>query len=197
MDKVNFLTQLREALQRLPQYEIDQSVAYYSEMIDDRVEDGMSEEEAVASLGNINDIAIQIINETPVVPKAIARANTGSRTLNIVLLVLFSPIWVPVALAFILTVFSIYFAIWMVILSLWLVVFALVVGGLATAAAAVPMLAFTHPLTALYAVGSGLALVGIGLFCFFGVLAVSKGLFALTKTFASKVRSLFVKEGGK
>lgn len=195
MNKVEFLAQLREALQRLPQHEVDQSIAYYAEMIDDQIEDGMLEEQAVASLGNVSDIALQIINESPVVPKVIAKANTGSRTLNIVLLIVFSPIWVPLAIAFITVVLSIYFSIWIVILSLWIVVLSLVVGGLAVMVAAIPVLALSHPITALFLVGSGLACVGIGLFCFFGVLAVSKGLFELTKLFARKIRSLFVSEG--
>lgn len=197
MSKADFLVQLRAALQRLPQHEVDQSISYYAEMIDDRIEDGMTEEQAIASLGNINDIALQIINESPVVPKAIAKANTGSRTLNIVLLVVFSPIWVPLAISFFAIVLSIYLSIWVVIFSLWVVVFSLVVGGLAAIVSAIPVLAFSSPITALFVVGSGLACVGIGLFCFFGVLAVSKGLFELTKLFARKIRSLFISEGSK
>ena len=60
-------------------------------MIDDRIEDGMTEQQAVAALGPVGVIAAQIIAETPPIPKAIAKANTGSRTLNIVLLAVFSP----------------------------------------------------------------------------------------------------------
>ncbi len=42
---------LRRALGKLPSYEVEQSIAFYAEMIDDRVEDGMSEADAVAALG--------------------------------------------------------------------------------------------------------------------------------------------------
>lgn len=196
MDKHEFLTRLREALRQLPHYEIDQSVEFYAEMIDDRVEEGFSEEQAVASLGDVDEIARHIIEEMPVIPKTIAKAKTGSRMLNIVLLVVCSPIWVPLVVAFALTVFSIYLAIWMVILSLWLAVVALALAGLAGVIAAFPLVVLMHPLTAVFCVGFGLALIGISLFCFFGVLAVSKGLYGITKAFVRAVRSLFVKEGG-
>lgn len=119
MNKTEFSDALRRALGKLPSYEVEQSIAFYSEMIDDRVEDGMSEADAVAALGPVGAIAAQIIAETPVIPKAIAKANTGSRTLNVVLLVVFSPIWVPLVLALIVAALMVHLSIWMVIVALW------------------------------------------------------------------------------
>ena len=52
MNKTEFLDALRHALGKLPSYEVEQSIAFYAEMIDDRIEDGMSEQEAVAALGS-------------------------------------------------------------------------------------------------------------------------------------------------
>ena len=99
MTKQEFLSELERALGKLPHTEVEQALAFYDEAISDRMEDGLSEAEAVAGLGSIEEIAAQIAAETPPIPRAIARANTGSRTLNIVLLAVFSPIWVPIALA--------------------------------------------------------------------------------------------------
>ena len=195
MNKTEFLGQLRTALHKLPQYEIDQSLAFYAEMIDDRIEDGIPEEEAIASLGTIQDIAKQIIAETPLVPKTIAKAKTGSRALNIVLLIVFSPIWVPLALAFVGAVLSIYLAIWAVIIALWAAVLALVLAGVVSIFSAFFLLTTPHPLATLFASGVGLSFVGVGLFCFFGILTISRGLFRLTTLFARKIRSLFIKEG--
>ena len=48
MDKHTFLTDLRGALSGLPQDDIEERVGFYGEMIDDRMEEGMSEEEAQA-----------------------------------------------------------------------------------------------------------------------------------------------------
>ena len=47
MRKTEFLERLRAALNALPEEEAKKTIAYYAEMIDDRIEDGMSEEEAI------------------------------------------------------------------------------------------------------------------------------------------------------
>ena len=63
MTKQEFLENIRKEMKGLPECEVEERTAFYSEMIDDRVEDGMSEEEAVASLGNINEIIDNIKGE--------------------------------------------------------------------------------------------------------------------------------------
>jgi uncharacterized membrane protein len=194
MNKGQFLANLRAALSRLPQSEVEQSLAFYAEMIDDRVEDGMSEEDAVAQLGDIHAIANQIISETPLIPRTVAKAKTGSKTLNVVLLIVLSPIWVPLAIALGATVLSIYLSIWVVIFALWVVFASLILGGLALLAATVYFLVFGYPLSALLVAGVGLICIGIGIFFFFGVFAATKGLFKLTQLFARKIRSLFVRQ---
>lgn len=73
-------------LGKLPSYEVEQSITLYAETTDDRIEDGTSEQEAMTALGSVHVIAAQIVAETPPIPKAIAKENAGSRTLNIVLL---------------------------------------------------------------------------------------------------------------
>ena len=192
MNKTEFSQALRRALGKLPSYEVEQSIAFYEEMIADRMEDGMREEEAVAALGPVEAIAAQIIAETPPIPKAIAKANTGSRTLNVVLLVVFSPLWVPVVLALALAVFMVYLSIWMVIVALWTVVAVLIL----CAPIGFFLLAWCLANGYLFQLGAGLAASGLGLFAWFGVLAASKGLVSLTGTFGRWVKSRFVKPDG-
>ena len=50
MNKTEFVNQLSAGLMGLSQEDIKRSVDFYAEMIDDRIEDGMPEEEAVAAL---------------------------------------------------------------------------------------------------------------------------------------------------
>lgn len=170
-----FLDALRHALGKLPSYEVEQSIAFYAEMIDDRIEDGMSEQEAVAALGSVHAIAAQIVAETPPIPKAIAKANTGSRTLNIVLLAILSPIWVTLALAFACMVLAHLPGHLSVVVALWAVVAMLLlcapigVFGLAWCAAT------GFPLSGIWVFGCGLAGAGLGLFSWFGVLAAQQG----------------------
>lgn len=193
MNKTEFVDALRRSLGKLPSYEVEQSIAFYSEMIDDRVEDGMSEQDAVAALGPVGAIAAQIIAETPAIPKAIAKANTGSRTLNIVLLAVFSPIWVPLALALATAAFMVYLSIWLVIVALWTTVISLLLCGPLGIAGFAWCAVTGYPLTATWVLGCGLAACGLGLFAWFGVLAASKGLFSLTRQFARWIKGLFVK----
>ena len=65
MNKQEFLAALQSGLRGLPRGDIQHWVEFYREMVEDRMEDGMSEEEAVAALGPVRDIVAQILSETP------------------------------------------------------------------------------------------------------------------------------------
>ena len=54
--KREFLEELRKRLSKLDDQDYEASVAYYEEMINDRIEDGLSEEEAVSDIGNISGV---------------------------------------------------------------------------------------------------------------------------------------------
>ena len=60
MRKSEFLYELRRALSGLPQSDVEERISFYSEMIDDRMEEGPSEEEVVAGIGSPHDVAEQI-----------------------------------------------------------------------------------------------------------------------------------------
>ena len=68
MNKTEFLVLLRDKLKLsgLSQEETADRLIFYGEMIDDRVEDGLSEEEAIAEIGSVDEIASQIMKEAPV-----------------------------------------------------------------------------------------------------------------------------------
>lgn len=61
--KDKFLNKLAESICKLPGSEIDKTLTYYSEIIDDLVESGLSEEEAVQKVGDIQDITSKILEE--------------------------------------------------------------------------------------------------------------------------------------
>ena len=72
MSKTDFLIKLREMLSGLPQDEIADRLMFYGEMIDDRIEEGLAEEQAVAEVGSVDEIAVQIMEEIPVSKTVIA-----------------------------------------------------------------------------------------------------------------------------
>lgn len=61
MNKNEFIASLSQATEQLNDDARDRTIAYYTEMIDDRCDGGMSEEQAVYSLGAVDEIAKQII----------------------------------------------------------------------------------------------------------------------------------------
>lgn len=197
MTKQEFLSELERALGKLPHAEVEQALAFYDEAISDRMEDGLSEAEAVADLGPIDEIAAQIAAETPPIPRAIARANTGSRTLNIVLLAVFSPIWIPIVLALAAAALAVYVAIWAVIAALWAVDAVLVLIPFAGLAALASTLDGGMPLPGVFVFGLSLVSSGFGLVASFAVFWASKLLFRATRSFARWIASLFVRVSGK
>ena len=66
MSKTEFIEQLRAALNGLSEEDLKKSVDYYEEMIDDRIEDGISEEEAISGLGSIDEIKSRILEDIPI-----------------------------------------------------------------------------------------------------------------------------------
>lgn len=194
MKKQEFLAALREALGKLPDQEVRATLDFYSEAIDDRMEDGAMEEDAVSALGSVADIAAQVAAATPPIPKAVAKMKTPSRTANIVLAAILSPIWVPLALAFLACVACIYLSIWTIIIALWVCVAVLLLCAPTGIAGLVWCMAEGFPLTGVWLLGGGLVGSGLGLFALMGMKAVSNGLVQLTSSFARSVKGLFLKE---
>lgn len=60
MTKYEFLAALEQRLSALPREDRKRSLDFYAEMIDDRVDEGMTEEAAVESLGSLDDIVSEI-----------------------------------------------------------------------------------------------------------------------------------------
>ena len=63
MNKQEFINELKCGLSGLSDADLNERLNFYSEMIDDRIEEGFSEEEAVAQIGSVNDIISQIASE--------------------------------------------------------------------------------------------------------------------------------------
>ena len=65
MNKQEYLSAIRVRIPKMPTEDMERFIAYYSEMIDDRMEDGMTEEEAVAMMDTPDDAVDQILEEKP------------------------------------------------------------------------------------------------------------------------------------
>ena len=68
MNKKDYLDALAKALDCLSREKRSEILSFYQEAIDDRIEEGMSEEEAVCAMGPVELAAESILGELPVVP---------------------------------------------------------------------------------------------------------------------------------
>ena len=128
MNKRKFLLKLKQALWGCAPSEISSRLAFYSEMIDDRMEEGLTEREAVENIGDPEQIAAEIRSELNERPKKEKRPlGAGAK----VLIALGSPIWLSLLIAAAAVVLSVFVCLFSVWLSLYAVLAAL--GGSAIA----------------------------------------------------------------
>lgn len=195
MNRDDFLNALSERLRNLPEAERERLRAYYDEMIGDRIEEGMSEEAAVAALGDIEEIVSGIMYDMPIGTLIKAKVNSGKRKAKggyLPLVILGAPLWLPLLLAFAATVFAIYVAIWSVIVALYAVLVALgfsFAGGVIAGA----VTAFTRDFfVGLCLIGMAVVCAGLLMLLLRPLTGATKALVRLTVRFARFLKSLVI-----
>ena len=198
MNKQEFLMQLRQGLSGLPQRDIEERLTFYSEMIEDRMEEGLSEEEAVSAVGSANEIVTQVVADIPPAnnAKEIMKPKKRLNILEIVLLVLGSPIWLSLLIAAFAVIFSLYVVLWSVIISLWAVFGSLAGCSAGVIAAGIGLACNSNVLTGTAMIGAGFVCAGFSIFVFFGCRAVTKAVMILTKKLVLWIKSCFIKKEG-
>lgn len=191
MTKTDFLLELTSRLSFLPREEVEEQVSFYSEMIDDRMEAGLSEAEAIAQIGAVEEIVSQTLADTPFtrLAKEKFKPKKRMRAWEIILLVLGSPIWLSLGIAAFSVVLSLYISLWAVFVSL----VACAVGG----ALACPVLAvFGHGISAAAMLAAGSVCAGLSILIFFGCKTATKGTLWLLKIAAIGIKNCFIRKEG-
>lgn len=191
MTKAQFLKSLEERLSGLPREEREERLTFYSEMLDDRMEEGLSEAEAVAAVGSADEIAGQIIEEyTPEKKKAPEEHNAGKTAL----IIAGSPVWFPVMLALAVVGFSVWIVLWAVVISLWAALGG-IVGGAVGGTAGGAIIAFTGNMpSGLVLIAAAFVCTGFGIFLFLGNKYATKGMVWLTKKLPGWCKACFSKK---
>ncbi len=194
MNKQEFISALRAKLSGLPQKDIEDRLNFYSEIIDDRIEDGLTEEAAISEIGSVEEIAAQIIEEIPLlkIVKEQVKPKRKRRAWEIVLLAVGSPLWVSLLLAAFVVILALYIVLWSVILTLWAVFGALAACGGGGILLGVGHLLIGHASSGCFLVSASLLSAGVSIFLFFGCMAATKGTLFLTKKIVLKIKSSFV-----
>ena len=197
MTKLKFLLSLHDKLADLPQSEVEERLNFYSEMIEDRMEEGLSEEEAVAAVGTVDEVAEQIATELSsqkIVNEKEAKPKRKLRAWEIVLIVLGAPIWASLLISVASAVFSAYVTVWAVIVSLWAVFGALVACAPAGVAAGIIFIVGGSVSAGIAMIGAGFVCAGLAIFMFFGCRGATNGVVLLTKKAIFAIKKCFRKK---
>lgn len=127
MTKQKFIAELKSSLHKLPPSELAERINFYSEMIDDRIEEGLSEEQAVAGIGSVQVIAAQVLEEAKNRNKNASQKNGQKlKSSEKLLLILGSPLWISfilIGLSVAISIFAVIFSINMIFWALETVFF--------------------------------------------------------------------------
>ena len=198
MNKQDFLAQLRKRLPGLPQDDIEERLNFYSEMIEDRMEEGLSEEDAVAATGSIEEIAAQILSDIPLVKiaKEKAKSKGNLHAWEVILLVVGSPVWLSLLISVFAVIFSLYVSLWAVIICLWAAFVSFAACALSGVVAGVVFAFCVSKLTGIAIIGAGILCAGLSIFLFLGCKWATKETVLLAKKFVLGLKRCFVKKEG-
>ncbi|MBQ8340786.1 MAG: DUF1700 domain-containing protein [Clostridia bacterium] len=196
MTKEQFLQSLAHGIAGLPEVDVIHWLEYYGEMLDDRAEDGMSEEEAVAALGDPVQIARQILAETPIT-RLIKERIKPKQTLPvwvIILLILGSPIWLSLAISAVAVVFSVIISLWACMLAFYAVELSFAVSTLGCLVLCAVEFYFAAPVLGLLFLGCALAMAGLSIITFPLWKLLTRLMIKGSKLFWLFIKKLFVRK---
>jgi uncharacterized membrane protein len=198
--KKEFLIELNRRICTLPLDEINRSIAYYSELIDDKMEnDGMSEEEAVDSLGSLNEITYNILDSVSMgklVSEKTRRVKeehsvNSHKLIWVIVAVVTCPIWLSLLFAAVMVVASVYVALWAVVLSLVFADLAVFLSGILCIVLCIfigSQFSFASVLTT---VGIGFLAMGIGILLYHPLLSCARAMINVIRGLWTKIKYRF------
>lgn len=202
MSRQEFINALRSSLSDLPKRELDDRLSFYNEMIDDRVEDGLSEEAAISEIGSVELVAAGIREELSgdacdngeeaVLDAAELDFDKNESDNKLARRIIFwagSPVWLAVAVSLLAATAALYASVWAVIVSLW-AVFSVCTLTAPTLIVLSVINIISGGSTATVMIAAALVSAGFAIFLFFGSLYATKSSVELTKRCVCYFKSL-------
>ena len=191
MTKERFLNELRRRLKGLPREDIDSRIEFYSEMIDDRMEYGLTEEEAIDESGSVDDVVAQIAKDTPFMHlvKEKVKPKRKISAIEIILLIVCFPFWFPLAVMACVFIAVAYMLMWVGVI----VTYAIEAGLIGTAIYGLIAIATTGFNPAF--IGITMVALGLAIVMAFACIAATKGSFRLTKRVLLSIKKKIVTRG--
>ena len=165
-------------------------------MIDDKTEEGRTEEEAVSDLGTAEEIAAQIIEDIPLakIVKERIKPKRRLKAPEIVLLAVGSPIWLALSVAAVAVILALYAALWSLIIAFWAVFVSVAVCAVASVPSCVISVAGGKVAAGIAMLAGGIICAGLAVFAFYGCKAATRAVLRLTKKLAVAIKKCFIKK---
>ena len=197
MTKMQFLLSLHDKLAGLPRDEVEQRLDFYCEMIEDRMEEGLSEAQAVAEVGSVDEIAEQITADIPLVKivKGKIKSKRRMKPWEVTLLAVGGPVWVPLLISAVAVVFSLYISLWAVVITMWATFASFVAGAAAALAMGIGHCIGGNLFAGFALIAACFVCAGLAIFFFFGCKSASKGALWLAKKMIFAAKTKFARKG--
>ena len=195
MNKKEFSELLRTSLAGLPQRDIEERVAFYEEMIDDRLEEGMSEEEAVRMVGPVGEIVRQTIAETPITRLVKEKVTPKHRLAKweVIVLAVTSPVWISLIIAAVAIVFALFVTIWAVWLAFWAAFVCIASCSICGGALGTHTIFKGYVFQGIAVIGASMALGGLAILFYYVCVGMTKLCVKITRWLAGRIKRKFVK----
>ena len=199
MTKEDFLQELRIRLKGLPSNDLEERISFYDEAINDRLDDGMSEDEAISDLGGIDLVVEQIAKETNLTTLVKHKINTSNskrgkiQAWQIVLIILLFPFWIVLASL----LFTLFIVAFVLLFTLVIVTYTLCIsfiGGSLVGFVATILNTFNGNFNVAY-LGVSLTLLGLGFIFVFASYYATIATIKLVKAIILGIKKMLI--GGK
>lgn len=192
MTKAIFLESLENKLKGLPQDDISERVSFYEEMINDRIDEGKSDEEAVNEIGTVDEVVEEILRDTPLtkIVKERIKPKRKLKAWEIVLMAVGAPLWLPLLIVALALAFVFYILIWVFVIVAYSVEVSLVAASIYGIVGAI----FGSD-NALIGLGVALLSAGGAMLLFFGCKELTKVTIKFSKMIIVSIKKAFIKKG--
>ncbi len=202
MTKQQFMDLLQFRLQQMPAQELADILAFYEESIQDRMEEGLTEEEAVAQMGDFEELVANILTDLPMhtlLTNRIKEANnrTSNKALILVLLILGFPLWFPISLIFVCILLILLLTLWILLGSLYITLLGIAFAGVSGIIQGFFQFGMAGIAQGFACIGAGLACIGLALLLCIPLLWLSKQFIRFHTFIFKKIKQgLIGKKGG-
>lgn len=202
MSKEEYLNGLKEKLAENNIPGIDAMIDFYDEAISDRMEDGMSEDDAVAAMEDTDSIVKAAKLDRPIAALMADKvkeshkeaSENGHGTLFVILAVVGFPIWFPLLVAFFAIIFSLYISMWAVVVSIYAVELSFAITAVASLLGCATFLMGQIPFaTAIAFLGFACLFAGLTVILWKPIVVITRGMIRLIKAVFRGIKSMFVK----